>query len=137
MKTRKKLDNRGDEFYAQKKKTFYDESALLSDPDFARQGECLERRERKLRSGDSEQLWNVPLSQSSLENSESQRYAEPRFWIAAQHTEFDGHFRFFFFKIYLLENGTIVTRNGHETWRRIETRTAKFNNTDSSIYQES
>ena len=57
------------------------------------QGECLERRERILRSGDSEQLWNVPRSQSTLENSEPWRYAWPRFWIAAPYTELDGYFR--------------------------------------------
>ena len=47
-------------FMPKRKRTFYDESALFSDPDSARQGERLERREGILRSGDSEQLWNVP-----------------------------------------------------------------------------
>ena len=46
-------------FMPKRKRTFYDESALFSDPDSARQGERLERREGILRSGDSEQLWNV------------------------------------------------------------------------------
>ena len=90
------------------------------------------------RPGDSEQLWNVPRSQSTLENSESQRYAQPRFWIAALHTELDGYFRKCFFKIHLFQKQyPISTRNFHETWRKSETRTAEFTNTDSTIFQES
>ena len=32
---------------------------------------------------------------------------------------------------------SVLTRNCRETWRRVETRTAEFNNTDSTIVQES
>ena len=89
-----------------------------------------------VRSGDSEQLWNVPRSQSTLENAESQRYAQQRFWIAALYTEFGGYFRQCFWKsTSSRKNITVLTRNCRETWRRIETRTAKFNNTDSTIFQ--
>ena len=54
----------------------------------ARQGECLELGERILWYRNSELLWNVPRSQSFLENSESWR-----FWIATPYTEPDGYCR--------------------------------------------
>ena len=105
----------------------------------ARQGERLEWRKIILRSRDSEQFWNVPRSQSqsTLENSEPQRHALPRFWIASIYTEFDGYFWKCFWKpISSRKNLSVLTRDCHETWRRIATRTAKFNNTDSTIFQE-
>ena len=42
-------------------------------------------------------------SPSVLDNSESQRYAWPRFWIAAFFTELDGYFRECSLKVYVLK----------------------------------
>ena len=50
-------------------------------------------REFFLRSWDSEHLWSDPRSQSTLYFSDSQNHPLPRFWIAAQYTEFNGTFR--------------------------------------------
>ena len=45
-----------------------------------------------LRSRNSERLWSVPRSQSTLDYSEPQSDAKPRFWIAACYTEYNGYF---------------------------------------------
>ena len=60
--------------------------------------------------------------------------AEPRFWMAALYTEFNGNFRMCFWKTTCSrKNFSVLTRNCHETWRRSETRTANFYETDSTI----
>ena len=59
---------------AKEERTFSGESAFVSDPDSAKQCVCRERGERLQRSRISELLWNLPRSQSALENSEPQRH---------------------------------------------------------------
>ena len=44
-------------------------------------------------SWNCEQLWSVPRYQSTLDNSELQNCASPRFWIAAWNTEYHGYLR--------------------------------------------
>ena len=61
--------------------------------DLHNKGEFLGPCKRILRSRGSEQLWSIPRSQPTLDYSESQRNAQPRFWIAARYTEHKGYFR--------------------------------------------
>ena len=105
----------------------------------ARQGERLEWRKIILRSRDSEQFWNVPRSQSQS----TSRIPSPRGMLCPdsglpQYTRNSmGTFGNVFESPSAPERiYPSLTRDCHETWRRIATRTAKFNNTDSTIFQE-
>ena len=82
---------------------------------------ALKEEKEFLRSGDSEQLWNVSRSQSTHEYSDGN--AQPLDCRTTHGTR-------------SREDISVLARNCHETWRRIETRAAEFKNTDSTIFQE-
>ena len=67
--------------YATGEESYFCESALDSNTGSTEQGEFLVRCKRTSRSWDSEQFWSVPRSQLTLDHSESQRNAWPRFWL--------------------------------------------------------
>ena len=133
-----------------KRKSIHRQSAFVPNSGTAGQGEFHEWRKRIPWSWYSEQLWNVPRSQSTLENVEFQRKDSPRSWFAAQYTELDGYLRKLCWKPtcsrrtilsilresqgiwnHLLANWDQVTRKHHWDLRRIETRTEEFINADS------
>ena len=85
-----------------KRWSFYDESALVSDRDPSRQGECIEWSEINfydLETASSSGMLHVPNRSLRIPTGN-------------------------------------VFEPGIETWRRIETRTTEFTNTDSTIFQQ-
>ena len=109
---------------AKERWTFHNGSALVSGSRFARQGECLEWGERILWSRNSEQVWNAsPSLDSGLPHCTRNSVGT------------SGHV--FENPPASRKNISVLTRSCRETWRRIETRTAEFNNTVSTIFQES
>ena len=84
---------RVDELSMHQEESYDCESVVDSNSGFTEQSKFIVRRERILRSCNSEQLWSDSRSQSTLHNSESPDHALPRFWIAARYTECCGYFR--------------------------------------------
>ena len=75
-----------------KRITYDRKSTVDSNSGFAEQSKFLERCKRISRSRNSERLWSVPRSQSTLDYSEPQSDTNPRFWIASKYTEYNGYF---------------------------------------------
>ena len=93
--------NRTDELFLQQERNPDTVSRLMShdaNSGFTGQSEFLVRCHRISRSWNTEQLWSVPRSQSTLHCFESQKNAEPRFWMAARYAEQYGKIRKHFWK---------------------------------------
>ena len=85
---------RADDFYCQKKEEPSTVNQLLSQTRTLQDKVNALNAEKEFHDPETASSSGTsPRTQSTLEKSESNRYSQPRFWIAALFTEFDGYFR--------------------------------------------